>query len=136
MKLKVTVNGTVNQEELLNDIGVNESKELLAYAGARAYDKMKEFVPLSLGHNTKDGFIQGGRLRTEIEMYPDSEGYIIEFTQPYARYQYYGIRADGTHEVYNYTTEGTGPYWDVVMMSVKGEEFLKELNDYIKEKNK
>jgi len=30
---------------------------------------------------------------------------------PYAAYQWYGIRADGTHEVKEYTTPGTGTMW-------------------------
>lgn len=29
----------------------------------------------------------------------------------YAGYQWYGVRADGTHSVKNYTTQGTGKAW-------------------------
>jgi len=46
------------------------------------------------------------------------EGNYIVYDQPYAKYQYYGIRGDGTHKVQHYTTSGTGPYWDRRMVSV------------------
>jgi len=46
------------------------------------------------------------------------EGNYIVYDQPYARYQYYGIREDSTHKVQHYTTPGTGPYWDRRMVSV------------------
>ena len=32
---------------------------------------------------------------------------------PYAKYQWYGMRKDGSYKVKNYTTEGTGMMWAV-----------------------
>lgn len=54
----------------------------------------------------------------------------ITYEVPYARYQYYGVREDGSHAVNNYTTPGTGPYWDQRMWSVEKEDVMQEVQDY------
>lgn len=64
-----------------------------------------------------------GDLRTNVDERPDS----ITYESPYARYQYYGIRADGTHKVKHYTTGGTGPYWDKRMISADMDEVIREV---------
>lgn len=43
----------------------------------------------------------------------------------YAGYQYFGIRADGTHKVRNYTTPGTGKLWVEVAQAAKGANWEK-----------
>ena len=43
----------------------------------------------------------------------------------YAGYQYFGIRADGTHKVRNYTTPGTGKLWVEVAQASKGANWEK-----------
>ena len=55
----------------------------------------------------------------------------VHYEQPYASYQYYGKRADGTHIVENYTTPGTGPYWDKRMMSAEKNEVIDEVQRFI-----
>ena len=55
----------------------------------------------------------------------------ITYEQPYASYQYYGEREDGSHKVKNYTTPGTGPYWDRAMMSAESEDVIKDVQDEI-----
>ena len=69
-----------------------------------------------------------GNLRTIVDIQPDS----ITYESPYARYQYYGVREDGTHVVMNYTTPGTGPKWDKRMWSAEKDEVLEEVQDFIK----
>lgn len=64
-----------------------------------------------------------GNLRTIKTVSSDS----ITYESPYARYQYYGMRDDGTHVVKNYTTPGTGPYWDKRMWSAQGESIVKRV---------
>lgn len=59
------------------------------------------------------------------------EGTTIIYLQEYASYQYYGQRRDGTHKVKNYTTAGTGPYWDKRMWSVDKDKIIKEVQLYI-----
>lgn len=66
-------------------------------------------------------------LRTLVELKPDS----ITYASPYARYQYKGMREDGTHVVKNYTTPGTGPYWDKRMVSTDMNNVLKEVQNYV-----
>ena len=43
----------------------------------------------------------------------------------YAGYQYFGIRADGTHKVRNYTTPGTGKLWVEVAQAANGANWEK-----------
>ena len=69
-----------------------------------------------------------GNIRTIIDIQPDS----ITYESEYANYQYYGMRKDGTHVVQNYTTPGTGPYWDKRMVSAEMDDVVKEVQDYIR----
>ena len=59
------------------------------------------------------------------------DGNLIIYNQLYARYQYYGVRQDGTHKVQNYTTPGTGPYWDKRMWSAEKDKVIKQTQNYI-----
>lgn len=68
-----------------------------------------------------------GDLRTIVDIQPDS----ITYEMPYAHYQYIGMREDGTHVVQNYTTPGTGPYWDKRMVSAEMQDVVKEVQNYI-----
>ena len=68
-----------------------------------------------------------GNLRINI----DIETNTITYESPYARYQYYGMRNDGTHVVKNYTTPGTGTYWDKKMVSAEIQDVVKEMQDYV-----
>lgn len=68
-----------------------------------------------------------GNLRTIVDIESDS----ITYESPYARYQYYGMRDDGTHVVQNYTTPGTGPYWDKRMVSAEMQDVVREVQNYI-----
>ena len=68
-----------------------------------------------------------GDLRTNVALYTDR----ITYESPYASYQYYGIRGDGSHKVSNYTTAGTGTYWDKRMISVDMDRVVKQVQDYI-----
>lgn len=67
-----------------------------------------------------------GNLRINKTIYSDR----IVYESPYARYQYYGVRDDGTHKVENYTTPGTGPYWDKRMWSAEKEKVVEETQKF------
>ena len=69
---------------------------------------MDEFVPY------KEGTLRSCKI----------DGNLIIYDQPYAKYQYYGVRQDGTHVVKQYTTHGTGNYWDRRMWSAKKDEVI------------
>lgn len=66
-----------------------------------------------------------GNLRLIKDIQPN---YVV-YQSPYARYQYYGVREDGTHKVVNYTTSGTGTYWDKRMWSAEGQDIVQRIQD-------
>lgn len=59
---------------------------------------------------------------------------------PYAAYQWYGVRKDGTHEVKNYTTPGTGTMWAQKAVDTRKKELdqvaQNAFNEGIKKANK
>ena len=82
---------------------------------AKAMDK---YVPKDVGNLRKY------RIEGNLIIYGD-------FAESYAQYQYYGVRQDGTHKVQNYTTPGTGPYWDKRMWSAEKDKVIKQTQNYI-----
>lgn len=101
---------------IIANLGLQPNGKVQKYFTKRCADYMDKYVP-------KDN----GDLRTNIDIRDKS----ITYESPYARYQYYGVREDGTHEVHNYTTPGTGPYWDKRMVSAEMNDLVKEVQDYI-----
>lgn len=97
-------------------LGIEPNGRVQKFFTNTCYKHMDKYVP-------KDE----GNLRTIVDIQPDS----ITYESPYARYQYYGVREDGTHKVHNYTTPGTGPYWDKRMVSAEMQDVVKEVQDFI-----
>lgn len=97
-------------------LGIEPNGRVQKFFTNTCYKHMDKYVP-------KDE----GNLRTIVDIQPDS----ITYESLYARYQYYGIREDGTHQVKNYTTPETGPYWDKRMVSAEMQDVVKEVQDYI-----
>lgn len=97
-------------------LGLDANGRVQKYFTKRCADYMDKYVPMEYGN-----------LRNVIDIQP----YYIEYEMPYARYQYYGIREDGTHEVKNYTTPGTGTYWDRRMVSAEMKDLVEEVQDYL-----
>ena len=102
--------------EIKARLGLEPNGKVQKFFTNTCYKKMDKYVP-------KDN----GDLRTNVDIQPDS----ITYEMPYARYQYYGVREDGTHQVQNYTTPGTGPYWDQRMVSAEMQDIEKEVQNYI-----
>ena len=96
-------------------LGLEPNGRVQRFFTNTCYKHMDKYVP-------KDE----GNLRTIVDIQPDS----ITYESPYARYQYYGVREDGTHQVQNYTTPGTGPYWDKRMVSAEMQDVVKEVQNY------
>lgn len=97
-------------------LGIEPNGRVQKFFTNTCYKHMDKYVP-------KDE----GNLRIIVDIQPDS----ITYESPYARYQYYGVREDGTHQVRNYTTAGTGPYWDKQMVSAEIKDVVKEVQDYV-----
>lgn len=97
-------------------LGLEPNGRVQKFFTNTCYKHMDKYVP-------KDE----GNLRTIVDIQPNS----ITYESPYARYQYYGEREDGSHKVINYTTPGTGPYWDKRMVSAEMQDVVKEVQNYI-----
>lgn len=67
----------------------------------------EQFVPYSGGSSQSAGNL---REHGHIEQGESGRIYLVWDTV-YALYQWFGVRADGTHRVRRYTTPGTGKQW-------------------------
>lgn len=97
-------------------LGIEPNGRVQKFFTNTCYKHMDKYVPMDKGN-----------LRTIVDINTNS----ITYESPYAKYQYYGQREDGTHKVKNYTTPGTGPYWDKRMVSAEMQDIVKEVQNYI-----
>ena len=97
-------------------LGIEPNGKVQKFFTNTCYKHMDKYVPMD-----------NGDLRTNVDIQPES----ITYESPYARYQYYGMRDDGTHFVKNYTTPGTGTYWDKRMVSAEMQDVVKEVQKYV-----
>jgi len=98
-------------------LGIEPNGRVNKFLTNTCYRHMDKYVPM------KEGNL---RINADIQ-----EKYII-YESPYAEYQYYGMREDGSHKVRNYTTPGTGPYWDNRMWSAEKKDVIEEVQSYIR----
>ena len=97
-------------------LGIEPGGKVQKFFTESCYKAMDKYVPMD-----------NGDLRTDVSVYSDK----IIYEVPYASYQYYGMREDGSHQVKNYTTPGTGTYWDKRMWSAEKEKVVSEVQNYI-----
>ena len=97
-------------------LGIEPNGRVQKFFTNTCYKHMDKYVPMDEGN-----------LRINVDIQPNT----ITYESPYARYQYYGVREDGTHQVQHYTTPGTGPYWDKRMVSAEMQDVVKEVQDYV-----
>ena len=81
------------------------------------YNHMDRFVPYS-------GDTGRVHLRENVTETTDA----VIYKMPYAHAQYVGYT---TGPVVNYTTPGTGPYWDNLMWTAEKTDVIKDVQDYI-----
>lgn len=103
--------------EIKVHLGIDPNGRVQRFFTNTCYKHMDKYVPMD-----------NGELRTVVDIQPNS----ITYEQEYARYQYYGKREDGSHVVGNYTTAGTGTYWDRRMVSAEMQDVEKEVQNFIK----
>ena len=96
-------------------LGLEPNGRVQSFFTETCYRYMDKYVPM-----------RDGNLRTNVDITSDS----ITYESPYAGYQYYGMRKDGSHVVRNYTTPGTGPYWDKRMVSAEIDDVVSEVQNY------
>lgn len=111
MPIKIRPTSSIKEK-----LGINPDGRVQKFFTNTCYKHMDKYVPMDEGN-----------LRTIVDIQPTS----ITYESPYARYQYYGMRADGSHKVKNYTTPGTGPYWDRRMLSAEAKDIEREVQNYI-----
>ena len=95
-------------------LGLEPNGRVQSFFTSECAKAMDKFIPKDEGN---------------LRLIKDIQSDKIVYESPYARYQYYGMRDDGTHVVKNYTTPGTGPYWDKRMLSAKGQDIVKRLQE-------
>ena len=105
--------------EIIANLGLEPNGRIQKFFTDTCYKAMTKYVPMS------DTIHKGDLRRAVVE-----RNYII-YMMPYARYQYYGVREDGTHKVRHYTTPGTGTYWDRKMWSAEKDIVIKQVQNEI-----
>lgn len=98
------------------NLGIEPNGRVQKFFTNSCYRHMDKYVPMDEGN-----------LRINVTIDNNS----ITYESPYARYQYYGMREDGTRQVQNYTTPGTGPHWDKRMWSAEQNEVIEEVQNYV-----
>lgn len=98
------------------NLGIQKDGPIQAFFTQTCYKHMDKYVPNDEGN-----------LRLNVSLTNNT----ITYESPYAHYQYIGMREDGTHVVKNYTTPGTGPYWDKRMISAEMQDVVEEVQKYI-----
>lgn len=104
--------------EIKKRLGIQTGGPAHAFLTHTCRIHMDKYVPYSGDKK------QGDHLRENVTETVDS----IIYEMPYAHAQYVGYT---TGPVVNYTTAGTGPYWDELMKSAELEEIEAETQDYI-----
>lgn len=94
-------------------LGVEPNGRIQKFFTNTCYKHMDKYVPMD-----------NGDLRTNVDIQADS----ITYESPYAHAQYVGYTKG---PVVNYTTPGTGPYWDERMKSAEMKDIVKEVQDYV-----
>lgn len=97
-------------------LGLEPNGKVQKFFTNTCYKHMDKYVPMNIGN-----------LRTIVDVQDDS----ITYESPYAKYQYYGEREDGSHKIQKHTTPGTGTYWDKKMVSIEIKDVVKEVQDYV-----
>ena len=106
---------------IIANLGLTPDGRIQRFFQNTCYKAMDKYVPRSAGST-------GGSLREIVDL--SNPEYIV-YEMPYARYQYYGMRQDGSHVVKSYTTPGTGPYWDKKMWNVEGKKIVEAVQKEI-----
>lgn len=96
------------------NLGIEPNGKVQKFFTNTCYRYMDKYVPMDTGI-----------LRENVTLTTNT----ITYEQPYAHAQYVGI-VNG-HAVQNYTTPGTGPYWDERMKSADMQNVVAEVQNFI-----
>lgn len=101
-------------------LGIEPNGRVQKFFTNTCYKHMDKYVPMEYGD-----------LRTNVDIQSDS---ITYESTPYAEIQYYGIINGKPIPEENYTTPGTGPYWDKRMVSAEMDKVVQEVQNYVRGK--
>lgn len=96
------------------NLGIEDNGKAQKFFTDTCYNHMNKYVPKDIGN-----------LRIIVDKGID----YITYESPYAHAQYIGI-VNGS-PVRNYTTAGTGAYWDKRMTTAEIDEVVKEVQEYV-----
>ena len=96
------------------NLGIDPNGRVQKFFTNTCYRYMDKYVPKDMG-----------TLRRTVTLTSNS----ITYEQPYAHAQYIGEVNGG--KVVNYTTPGTGPYWDKRMVSAEIQDVIAEVQNYV-----
>ncbi len=92
-----------------------------AYALAeQVLQDSEKFVPFSGGSSQSAG---GLRESGKVVQGETTGQFYVVYDSVYALYQWFGVRADGSHPVHHYTTPGTGKQWCEKAKAAYGERW-------------
>ena len=112
----------INTDRMKWKATVNHACDLAAYALAEQMRRDSDkYIPYSGGSIQSAG---GLRDSWAIEKGKSGTVYIVWDTV-YALYQWFGMRADGSHKVSRYTTSGTGTQWVERAKATHGKNWAK-----------
>lgn len=106
------------------DLGIQEGGPVHAFFTERCKDHMEKYIPYS-GEDNNVTHLREDMIDVGVDY--------ITYQTEYAHAQYVGYT---TGPVVNYTTPGTGPYWDKVMWSAEGKEVIKEVQEFMENGNR
>ena len=108
---------------------LNSISEIKANLGLEPNGRVQKFFTNTCrNHMDKYVPMDTGALRQNVSLSDDS----ITYQSVYAHAQYIGV-VNGS-AVKNYTTPGTGPYWDKRMVSAEIQDVVKEVQNYVRRK--
>ena len=110
-------------------LGIQNGGRTHAFFTSTCAKAMDKFVPFDSG-DLATTVIEGGEPTTNVTT--DT----ITYTQKYARYQYYGVRKDGSHQINEANRNRSmhplaTSYWDKKMWSANGTDVIKQTQDYL-----
>lgn len=104
------------------DLGIEPNGKVQKFFTDTCAKHMDRYVPMDNGF-LRETVVKDGEVTSNVT------ANTITYTQPYAHAQYIGV-VNGA-PVRNYTTSGTGPYWDKRMVSAEMPKVIQEVQDYI-----
>ena len=109
-----------DRQKMRRIMGQASERAMYALAEQMLADS-ERFVPYSAG-----SIQSAGNLRESGKVVKgENDVFYLVWDTVYALYQWYGVRADGSHKVRNYTTPGTGKQWVETARAQYGDRWHK-----------